>query len=259
MAGYSARMVHRRCEARGLRISGRAVAGIGVAALVFVLSACSGSSAANTANTSGGSAASTAHDVPDGTRLKAVLLTSADVPHDFTEESIGAQNSGTSLSAAAPTVNLDTADCNTVLNLINTVGQNGLGEASYASDAFTPPSGLGEFDETLLEFHGTDATTFTGKLGAALNRCGSFQASDASGATQAATVKVVPGPKLGDESVGFTVTVAIGGQTMVMNGAAVRIGTAVMVVDNSLLQGQGTEVDVTKLAGVLAQRVRTLN
>lgn len=258
MAGYSARMVHRTGQVRR-RVGGRAIASIGVGAAVLALglSACSGSSTASTSE--GGSAASTAHDVPDGTRLKAMLLTSADIPHDFIEESIGAQNSGTSLSAAAATVNLDTADCNTVLNLINTVGQNGLGEASYASDAFTPPSGLGEFDETLLEFYDTYATTFTGKLGAALTRCSSFQASDASGATQSATVKVVPGPKLGDESVGFTVTVAIGGQTMVMNGAAVRIGTAVMVVDNSLLQGQATEIDLTKLAGILAQRVRTLH
>ena len=202
---------------------------------------------------------STAHDVPSGKQLNSVLLTGKDVPSDFTEESIGAQNSGANLSAAAPTVNLDSTDCNTVLNLINTVGQNGLGEASYASDAFTPPSGLGEFDETLLEFHGSDATTFTGKLGAALNRCSAFQASDASGATQSATVKVVAGPKLGDESVGFTVSVAIGGQTMVMNGAAVRVGTAVMVIDNSLLQGQSTEIDLAKLAGVLAQRVGALH
>jgi hypothetical protein len=202
---------------------------------------------------------STAHDVPSGKQLATILLTGKDVPSDFAEESVGAQNSGADLSVSAPAVNLDTADCNTVLNLINTVGQNRLGEASYASDAFTPPSGLGEFDETLLEFHGTDATTFTGKLGSALNRCSSFQASDASGATQSATVKVVPGPKLGDESVGFAVTVAIGGQTMAMNGAAVRVGTAVMVLDNSLLQGQSTEIDVAKLAAVLVQRVRGLH
>jgi hypothetical protein len=178
---------------------------------------------------------------------------------DFTEESIGAQDSGKNLSVTAPTVNLGSADCNTVLNLINTVGQNGLGEASYASDAYTPPSGLGEFDETLLEFHGADATSFTGKLGAAFNRCSTFQASDASGATQNATVKVTAGPKLGDESVGFTVKVALAGQTMVMSGAVVRVGTAVIVVDNSLLQGQSTEIDLAKLAGALVQRVGTLH
>lgn len=239
------------------------MAGIGgvSAALALTLAGCSGSAATSSggSGSSSGSATSTAHDVPSGTQLDAVLLKSADVPHDFTEESIGAQNSGAGLSVTAPTVNLDNADCNTVLNLINTVGQNGLGEASYASDAFTPPSGLGEFDETLLEFHGSDATSFTGRLGAALNRCASFQASDASGATQTATVKVVAGPKLGDESVGFAVTVAIGGQTMVMDGAAVRVGTAVMVIDNSLLQGQSTEIDLTKLAATLATRIQTLH
>jgi hypothetical protein len=233
------------------------IGAVGAAALAAALAACSGGGGTGAA-APGASAASTAHDVPSGAQLNAILLGAADVPPDFTEEAVGAQNSGKNLSVAAPTVKLGSADCNTVLNLINTVGQNGLGAASYASDAFTPPSGLGEFDETLLEFHGADATSFTGELGAALNRCGSFQASDAGGATQAATVQVVAGPKLGDESVGFTVKVSLAGQTMVMNGAAVRVGTAVIVVDNSLLQGQSTEIDLDRLAGVLVQRIGTL-
>lgn len=240
------------------RIGAHAAAGLaGVAALMLTatLTACSGGGSAS----SSASAASTAHDVPNGRQLRTILLGAADLPHDYTEESIGAQNSGATLSAAASTIDLSSADCNTVLNLINTVGQNGLGEASYASDAFTPPSGLGEFDETLLEFHGTDATTFTNKLGAALNRCSAFQASDASGATQSASVKVTPGPRIGDESVGFTVKVAIGNQTMVMNGAAIRLGTAVAVIDNSLLQGQNTEIDLTKLAGMLVPRMRSVH
>ncbi len=257
-------MAVRRGTARtlkGTRV--RTMAGVGIAGTIFglALTACSGS-AANSSNNPGpfgGSAMSTAHDVPNGERLKAILLTSADVPRDFAEESIGAQNSGAKLSTAPPTVDLDAVECDTVLNLINTVGQKSLGEAAYASDAFTPPSGLGEFDETLLEFHGDDAAAFTGRLGAALKRCDTFQASDAGGATQAATVKVGPGPKLGDESVGFTVTVAIGGQTMVMEGAVVRVGTAVMVIDNSLLQGQSTEIDLVKLGGILVQRIRALH
>ncbi|MBS2963925.1 hypothetical protein KGA66_12780 [Actinocrinis puniceicyclus] len=228
----------------------------GAAALVAsaALAACSGGG-----SSSASSSASAAHDVPSGKQLSGILLRAADVPKDYNEESIGAQNSGALLSATPPKVDLGSADCNTVLNLINTVGQNSLGEASYASDAFTPPSGLGEFDETLLEFHGTEATTFTNKLGAALNRCGTFQAADASGATQSASVKVTPGPRLGDESVGFTVKVAIGGQTMVMNGAAVRVGTAVAVIDNSQLQGQHTEIDLAALAGVLVPRIRSLH
>ncbi len=228
-----------------------------VCAVVLGLAGCTGGGGA--AAGSSASPVSTAHDVPSGKSLTGILLKTADVPQDFTEEAVGAQNSGPYLSVAAPTVDLSKADCNTVLNLINTVGQNGLGEASYASDAFTPPSGLGEFDETLLEFHGADATSFTGKLGAALNRCGDFQATDEGGAGQAATVKVVAGPKLGDESVGFVVKVDIAGQTMVMNGAAVRVGTAVMVIDNSLLQGQSTPIDLTKLAGVLVQRIHGLH
>ena len=240
-------------------IGARAAAGVaGVAALMLTatLAACTGGGSSSSAASASGSST---NDVPSGKQLNAILLTAADLPHDFTEESVGAQNSGAKLSSAASAVNLSSADCNTVLNLVNTVGQNSLGEASYASDAFTPPSGLGEFDETLLEFHGTDATAFTNKLGAALNRCSTFQASDASGATQSASVKVIPGPRVGDESVGFTVKVAIGNQTMVMNGAAIRVGTAVAVIDNSLLQGQNTEIDLTKLAGVLVPRMRSLH
>ncbi len=236
------------------RIGLRAAASAATLVITAMLTACTGGGSATS-----GSSASATHDVPTGKQLNAILLSAADLPHDYTEESIGAQNSGTKLSAAAASVNLGTADCNTVLNLVNTVGQSSLGEASYASDAFTPPSGLGEFDETLLEFHGTDATTFTNKLGAALNRCSSFGASDASGATQSASVKVTPGPRVGNESVGFTVKVAIGGQTMLMNGAAIRVGTAVAVIDNSLLQGQGTEIDLTKLAGVLVPRMESLH
>lgn len=236
------------------RIGAHVAAGV-AALLTLTLAACTGGGSGS----STASAGSAANDVPNGKRLNAVLLAAADLPHDYSEESIGAQNSGTKLSAAASAVNLGSADCNTVLNLVNTVGQTSLGEASYASDAFTPPSGLGEFDETLLEFHGNDATAFTNKLGAALNRCSTFQASDASGATQSASVKVIPGPRVGDESVGFTVKVAIGNQSMVMNGAAIRVGTAVAVIDNSLLQGQSTEIDLTKLAGVLVPRLRSLH
>lgn len=239
----------------GACATARTTAGFAALALTATLAAaCTGGGSASTS-----ASASSAHDVPSGKQLNAILLAAADLPHDYTQESIGAQNSGAKLSAAASSVDLNSADCNTVLNLVNTVGQNSLGEASYASDAFTPPSGLGEFDETLLEFHGTDATTFTNKLGAALNRCSAFQASDASGATQSASVKVIPGPRVGDESVGFTVKVAIGNQTMVMNGAAIRVGTAVAVIDNSLLQGQNTEIDLSKLAAVLVPRMKSLH
>jgi len=229
-----------------------AACAVTVPVLALVLAGCTGG---GTSGAASASPVSTVHDVPDGTQLESILLSTPDVPKAFTEESVGAQNSGKSLSIAPATVDLGRADCNTVLNLVNTVGQNGLGAASYASDAFTPPSGHGEFDETLLEFHGTDATSFTGKLGAAFNRCSTFQASDASGATQTAAVKVVAGPRIGDESVGFQVSVSLAGQTMVMNGAVVRVGTAVVLVDNSLLKGQRTDIDLAKLAGVLVKRV----
>jgi hypothetical protein len=220
---------------------------------ILTLAACSGGGAAATTPT----VVSTEHDVPSGVQLKGVLLAGKDLPADYSEEPTGAQNSGASLSDAAATVNLGSANCNTILN---TIGHTGFGEASYASDAFTPASALGEFDETVLEFHRNDATTFTNKFGAALNRCSSFQASDATGASESASLKMTPGPRIGDESIGFTVDVVLGGQTMVMNGAAVRVGTAVAVVTNSELQGSSdNEINLSALAATLVQRLRDLH
>jgi hypothetical protein len=46
---------------------------------------------------------------------------------------------------------------------------------------------------------------------------------------------------------------------MVMNGAVIRLGTAVAVIDNSLLQGQSTEIDLAKLAGVLVPRMQSVH
>lgn len=230
----------------------------GAAALLLapalVLTACTAGGGSTGAKAT---PASTLHDVPTGTQIKGILLAATDLPSDYTEEPSGAQNSGGTLSAAGATVDLGSASCNTILNAI---GHTGFGEASYASDAYTPASNLGEFDETVLEFHGTDATAFTNRLGAALNKCSSFKASDATGASEAASVAMTAGPRVGDESVGFTVKVVLGGETMVMNGAAVRVGTAVAVVTDSGLQGSADhEINLSTLTGTLVQRLRTLH
>lgn len=250
-----------RREAHGRRALGASgpAGAAGAAALLLapalVLTACTGGGGPAAGTTA--RPTSTLHDVPNGTQIKGALLGAADLPTDYTEEPSGAQNSGGALSAGAATVDLGSADCNTILN---TIGHTGFGEASYASDAYTPASNLGEFDETVLEFHGADATTFTNKLGAALNKCSSFKASDATGASENASVAMTPGPRVGDESVGFTVKVVLGGQTMVMNGAAVRVGTAVAVVTDSGLQGSADhEIDLSALTGTLVQRLRTLH
>src|SRR5437588_5236820 len=96
-------------------IGARAAAGVaGVAALMLTatLAACTGGGSSSSAASASGSST---NDVPSGKQLNAILLTAADLPHDFTEESVGAQNSGAKLSSAASAVNLSSADCNTVL------------------------------------------------------------------------------------------------------------------------------------------------
>jgi hypothetical protein len=227
-------------------------AALGAAGVVLALAACSGGSGAAANSTA--SPASTLHDVPSGTQLKAVLLTTTSLPTGYAEEPAGAQNSGANLSTAAASVNLTSASCETILN---TVGHSGFGEAAYASNAFTPASALGEFDETVLEFHGSASTTFTNQLGAALSRCTSFQASDETGATAHASIAIVKGPRIGNESIGFTVKVPIAGQTMTMNGSIVRMGTAVAIVENAQLSG-GDGISINTLATKLVQQLGAL-
>jgi hypothetical protein len=219
--------------------------------LPLALGACS----VGTAHSSNATVNPSEHDVPNGTQLKSILLTSADLPTGFTEDATGTQNSGSALSDGAANVSLTSAGCETILN---TIGHTGFGEASYAAAAYTPPSALGEFDETLLEFHRADATVFLGQLRSALGRCTSFKASDASGASENASLSVGAGPKTGDESLSFTVKVGIAGQTMVMSGVAVRLGTAVVVVDNSEIQGSSTALDTASAAAVLVKRLPAL-
>lgn len=219
---------------------------------ILALGACTGGAEPTASRTS----VPTEHDVPTGTQLKSVLLTAADLPAGFTEESTGAQDSGATLSEAAAGVNLGSAGCDTILN---TIGQTGFGEASYASDAFTPASSLGEFDETLLEFHRTDAAAFFSALRTAMGRCSSFKASDETGGTENASLNLSPGPKTGDESLGFTVKVSIAGQTMVEQGVAVRAGTAVLVLDDSGVQGAGAALDPASAAVLLQKRLTALH
>jgi hypothetical protein len=174
-----------------------------------------------------------------------MLLTAAQLPSDYTEEAAGAGNSGPTLSAAPASLNLSTAACSTILNVI---GHSGFGEASYASDAYTPASDLGEFDETILEFHGTEATGFLNNLVAAFKRCAAFTAADETGDSESVSLALAVAPHLGSASTAYTVKVALGGETMVLDGLCVRSGTAVLFLQNSLLQGSPSEINQNILA-----------
>ena len=222
--------------------------------LVGALTACSGGGGANAAagGASRGSTAGAQHDVPNGTTLDSALLKVSALPTGFTEDSVGAANSGANLSGAAPTVNLTTATCSTILN---TLGQPGFGEASYADDSFTPASQLGEFDEMLFEFHGDGAASFVSELRSALGRCGSFDASDETGGVDAAKLSIDAAPKLGSSALSFSVWVKIGTADMVMTDVAAQSGTAVVFVDNSTLASAPDSINLPTLAGQLLARL----
>lgn len=194
--------------------------------------------------------------MPDGTELAKSLLTISSLPTGFTEDAVGKANSGATLSAAAPTVPLTTATCSDILNA---VGQPGFGEAAYADDSFTPASSLGEFDETLFEFHGGGAKEFVAQLDAALKRCGSFNTSDETGGTESARLTIDSPPKLGQSALSFSVWVAIGGQQMVMTDVAVQQGTAVVFLDNSTLATAPDAIDLGTLAGDLLTRLPAMS
>jgi len=222
-----------------------------VCALGGALTACSGGGgAAGIAASAPGAGAQ--HDVPNGSQLVKSLLPVSSLPAGFTEDSVGAANSGTALSGAAPTVDLGSATCSTILN---TLGQPGFGEASYADDSFTPASSLGEFDEMLFEFHGGGAAAFTAQLRSALGRCGNFNASDETGGVEAAKLTVAAAPKLGSSALSFSVWVKIGSAEMVMTDLAVQTGTAVVFVDNSTLSTAPDAINLTTLAGQLLTRL----
>jgi hypothetical protein len=253
-------MVSRMAMARGARTHKRRRMALCVAvaaALATGLAGCS-SAAGQPADTAQSSPVATttypAHDVPSGTQLKSMLITASSLPSDYAEESAGAGNSGPTLSTAPSTVDLSTAGCATILNVI---GHSGFGEASYASDAFTPASDLGEFDETILEFHGAESTSFLDDLRAAFKRCTSFTASDETGDSESVSLALTAGPHLGSDSAAYTVKVGLGGETMVMNGLCIRSGTAVLFLQNSLLQGSPSEINQNTLAAKLLGRLAT--
>ncbi|HEV2638320.1 MAG TPA: hypothetical protein VGX23_24455 [Actinocrinis sp.] len=230
---------------RTITLVGSVAAAFGLA---VALAGCTGGSAAPAAKAS----AAPAHDVPTGTELAAALLPATALPAGFTEDGVGKADSGRALSAAAPTVVLGQAGCSDILNA---VGQPGFGEASYADDAFTPASALGEFDETLFEFHGSGAAQFVAGLDSALKHCGSFNTSDETGGQEAAKLTLGTAPKLGQSALSFSVWVNIGGAQMVMTDVAVQQGTAVVFVDNSTLATSPDAVDLSTLAGQLLGRL----
>jgi hypothetical protein len=190
--------------------------------------------------------------VADGAQLAKSLLGVGALPAGFAEDGVGKANSGATLSGSPATVNLDSASCSTILN---TVGQPGFGEASYADDSFTPASALGEFDETLFEFHGGGAARFVSQLDGALKRCGSFNTSDETGGKEEAKLTLATPPELGQSALSFSVWVNIGGDQMVMTDVAVQQGTAVVFVDNSTLATSPDAIDLTSLAGQLLARL----
>lgn len=195
---------------------------------------------------------------PDGKQLATVLIGGSQLPAGYVDSNGGVSDSGTAQATATLTASPSASQCNA---LLNTIGGTSMGEAAYAYDSFAPASATGEFDESVLEFTGGRASTLIGQFGAALNGCGSFQAQEEDGSTDPAKILMDAGPKVGDESVGFQADVTLGAATIIEYGAIIRVGDALIVLENEQFSSTGPTaggISLQALAGTVVQKLGAL-
>lgn len=230
-------------------------AAVGVAALVLALGGCTGGSGKSAASPS----PAVPYSGPTGKQLASIMLADSDLPGGYNETNGGEDDSGQARATASLTASPSSSNCN---GLLNSIGGTDLGEAAFAYDTYAPTSATAEFSEAVLEYPGNQATTLAGQLGAALNGCGTFQAQEEDGTTNDAKTLMEPGPKLGNESIGFQVDVAIGNASLVTEGVIVRDGTALIILENTdYAQSSPTSgsIDLSTLTATLIQRLGTLH
>jgi hypothetical protein len=225
------------------------------AALVLALAGCTGGSGKSGTSPT----PAVPYNGPTGKQLASIMLTINDLPSGYTETNGGEADSGQARATATLTASPSSSNCNA---LLNTIGGTNLGEAAFAYDTYAPNSATAEFSESVLEFPGNQATKLAGQFGAALNGCGTFQAQEEDGTTNAAKTLMQPGPRVGNESIGFQVDVSIGNVSLATDGVIVRVGSALIILENTDYSGTGPSsgaINLDTLTATLVQRLGTLH
>jgi len=230
---------------------------IGVVAVVVLLAGCSstaqpgqpGSTTAAPSPTPPSSADPNA-GLKNGTQLKAVLLTTKDLPAGFKVSPAVVRDSG---DVFGPRSTATTPRSSACRKLDTNVWAEGAGigpPASFAQTGFTDSYG-DEVDAVIDSFRGTDAQKVMANLRKLFAVCAKFKTTTSGTPT---TVKVVAkaGPRVGDDSVKAVLTSPVwqGGTTL----AAVRVGKAVV----SVLYSSGKSdlgAAATNLAATIARRL----
>jgi hypothetical protein len=216
-----------------------------VAALPLFLTACASlSSPAQQA----GSSASASPKSPDaglltGNQLKSKLEPSSWFPAGFSFDTQGAVDSG--LAYQQPSTSAAAPHCQN-LNATAWIGLAGIGSVSFAENDYLDQSTSEQYAQEIDVFQGTGAETAMANLRKLARTCPSFKDSQTSSSF---TVTLRPGPKLGDDSLGFRLSSPRWqGDTAL---AAVRVGTAIVTVLYSADSGTGA-AQATRLATAVA-------
>ena len=235
---------------------------VGIVALATAISvaACGSGSAAPASTppgtTSGSPSPATASSATHpnaglrtGTELRAALPTGADLPKGFHVPAGGPQDSGAGFGADLTASSLGHPDCPQLESGNAWVGLLGQ-PAAFAQTEFDDSYGDQVFPE-VDAYRGTEATSVMAAYRRLFAACRTFM-YDQSGTHAHVTLKVHPGPTVGDESIRAVLTSPSfqGGATIV----AVRVGQFVVTVyDNSTSKDLGA--GAVGLAAAMARRL----
>lgn len=212
-----------------------------IAALPLLLTACaSPSSPAQPA----GSPASASPKNPDaglltGSQLKSKLEPASWFPAGFTFDTQGAVDSG--LAYQQPSAAAGAPDCKN-LNATAWIGLADIGSVSFAENDYLDQDTSEQYAQEIDVYQGTGAETAMTDLRKLARTCPSFTDSQTSSTV---TVTLLPGPKLGDDSLRFKLSSPRwAGDTAL---EAVRVGTAIVTILYSAADGTGV-AQATRLA-----------
>jgi hypothetical protein len=228
------------------------------AALPLLAAACSSAAPAAGTPASGSSAPAAASSAPanpdagllTGTQLKSALQPAATFPDGFTLDPGGSVDTGGTFEQASPSTGVTAC---TRLDGTDWVDLAGPGSASFAENDYMDRATTEQFAQEVDAYPGTGAQAVMAGLRKVAVRCPTFPDSQTSSTV---TVKLVPGPKLGDDAVTFILSSPRWAGDIALE--AIRVGTSVVTVLHSAASGTGV-VMATELAGAITGQVKSMS